>query len=145
MSMRDRDSCEGPRFPLVPFWFRTSFCDGRGVPQVGNVYPASGLGAARPMKVKDLRPESKVDVIELVVREKGSVRDFTSRSGSAGKVCDSKAVDDDGDEIGVSLWNDEIERVQANDRIRITNGWVREWRGNMQVSAGRFGKLEILK
>ncbi|HKZ98978.1 MAG TPA: hypothetical protein VJ326_05260 [Thermoplasmata archaeon] len=97
------------------------------------------------MKVKDLRPESKVDVLDLTIREKGTVRDFTSRSGSSGKVCDAKAVDEDGDEIGVSLWNDEIERVQANDRVRITNGWVREWRGNMQVSAGRFGKLEVLK
>jgi len=97
------------------------------------------------MKVKDLRPESKVDAIDLTIREKGSVREFTSRGGSSGKVCDAKAVDDEGGEVGVSLWNDEIERVQANDRIRITNGWVREWRGNMQVSAGRFGRLEVVK
>lgn len=106
--------------------------------------PAS-FGAWDRMKVKDLRPESKVDVIELTIREKGSARDFSSRSGSTGKVCDAKAVDDEGSEVSVSLWNDEIGRVQANDRIRITNGWVREWRGNMQVSAGRFGKLEVLR
>ncbi len=97
------------------------------------------------MKVKDLRPESKVDVIELTIREKGSARDFTARSGSSGKVCDAKALDDEGLEVSVSLWNDEIERVQVNDRVRITNGWAREWRGNLQVSAGRFGKLEVLK
>ncbi|HYU07374.1 MAG TPA: hypothetical protein VEM77_09380 [Thermoplasmata archaeon] len=96
------------------------------------------------MKVKDLRPESKVDTIDLVIREKGAAREFSSRTGSTGKVCDAKAVDDEGTEVSVSLWNDEIERVQANDRIRITNGWVREWRGNMQVSAGRYGKLEVL-
>lgn len=97
------------------------------------------------MKARDLRPESKVDVLELTIREKGPARDFTSRSGSSGKVCDAKAVDDDGQEVGVSLWNDEIERVQVSDRVRITNGWAREWRGNLQVSAGRFGKLEVLK
>lgn len=97
------------------------------------------------MRAKDLRPESKVDVIELTIREKGPARDFTTRSGSSGKVCDAKAVDDDGQEVSVSLWNDEIERVGADDRVRITNGWVREWRGNLQVSAGRFGKLEVLK
>src|SRR5229473_2689818 len=94
------------------------------------------------MKVKELRPESKVDVIELTIRQKGDARDFSSRSGSTGKVADAKAVDDEGTEVSVSLWNDEIERVQANDRIRITNGWVREWRGNMQVSAGRYGNPE---
>ena len=97
------------------------------------------------MKVKELRPESKVDVIELTIREKGAVRDFSSRTGSTGKVCDAKAVDDEGSEVSVSLWNEEIDRVGASDRIRITNGWVREWRGNMQVSAGRYGKLEVLK
>jgi replication factor A1 len=96
------------------------------------------------MKVSEVRPESKVDVIELTIREKGTVRDFSSRSGSSGKVCDAKAVDADGTEVSVSLWNEEIDRVKANDRIRITNGWAREWRGNIQVSAGRFGKLEVL-
>src|SRR2546427_10455694 len=88
------------------------------------------------MKAKDLRPESKVDVIELTIRQKGDARDFSSRSGSTGKVADAKAVDDEGTEVSVSLWNDEIERVQANDRIRITNGWVREWRGHKQGGAG---------
>jgi replication factor A1 len=97
------------------------------------------------MKVKDLRPESKVDVIDLTIREKGAAREFSSRSGSTGTVCDAKAVDDEGSEVSVSLWNEDIEKVKPEDRIRITNGWVREWRGNMQVSAGRFGKLEVLK
>src|SRR2546425_3071463 len=92
------------------------------------------------MKVKELRPESKVDVIELTIRQKGDARDFSSRGGSTGKVADAKAVDDEGTEVSVSLWNDEIERVQANDRIRITNGWVREWRRNTQVRGGRDGR-----
>jgi replication factor A1 len=96
------------------------------------------------MKVRELRAESKVDVIELTIREKGPVRDFSSRSGSTGKVCDARAVDDEGQEVSVSLWNDDIERVPTGAHIRISNGWARAWRGNLQVSAGRFGKLEVL-
>src|SRR2546425_6123512 len=91
------------------------------------------------MKVKELRPESKVDVIELTIRQKGEARDFSSRSGSTGKVADAKAVDDEGTEVSVSLWNEEIERVQANDRIRITNGGGREWRGEKQRSRAPVG------
>lgn len=98
-----------------------------------------------PMKVRDLRAEAKIDSLELMIREKGPARDFSSRSGSTGKVCDAKAVDDENQEVSVSLWNEEIDRVQVNNRIRITNGWAREWRGNLQVSAGRFGKLEVLR
>ena len=97
------------------------------------------------MKAKDLRPESKVDMIEVTIASKSEVREFTSRSGATGKVCDCKAQDADGDEVQVTLWNEEIDRVKVNDRVRISNGWVREWRGNLQVSAGRYGKLEILK
>src|SRR2546427_1802538 len=97
------------------------------------------------MKVKELRPESKVDVIDLTIRQKGAVRDFSSRGGSTGKGCDAKAVDEEGSEVSVRLWNEEIERVQANDRIRITNGWVREWRGKKQGRAGRDGKAQVLR
>lgn len=96
------------------------------------------------MKVKDLKADAKVDVLEVTIKEMGEVRDVNTFRG-ASKVCDAKGVDDDGDEVSISLWNDEIEKVQANDRLRIVNGWVRQWRGNMQVSAGRFGKLEIVK
>src|SRR5256885_14858822 len=99
-----------------------------------------GVRGAGRMKVKELRPESKVDVIELTIRQKGEARDFSSRSGSTGKVADAKAVDDEGTEVSVSLWNDEIERVQANDRIRITNGWVREWRGETPGRGGGGGE-----
>src|SRR2546428_13257520 len=92
------------------------------------------------MKVKELRQESKVDVIDLAIRQKGAVRDFSSRGGSTGKVCDAKAVDEEGTEVSVSLWNEEIDRVQANDRIRITNGWAREWRGELENKRRRMGK-----
>lgn len=86
-----------------------------------------------------------MDVLILTVKEKGEPRSYTSREGVTGKVCDAKGQDDFGDEISLSLWNEEIEKVEINDRIRITNGWVSEWQGEIQVSAGRFGKLEVLK
>ena len=96
------------------------------------------------MKVKDLKAEQKFDVLELTVSEKGEARDVSTFRGQS-RVCDAKGVDGDGDSVSLSLWNEEIEQVNANDRVRITNGWVRQWRGNMQVSAGRFGKLEVVK
>src|SRR3989449_4548319 len=126
---------ERPLFPLgtrPPFSMRPA---SRGRKCLCETGPS--LKADR-MKVKELRPESKVDVIDLTIRQKGAVRDFSSRGGSTGKVCDAKAVDEEGSEVSVSLWNEEIERVQANDRIRITNGWVREWRGHKQGSAGGY-------
>ncbi|MFQ5837731.1 MAG: hypothetical protein ACE5HJ_02995 [Thermoplasmata archaeon] len=97
------------------------------------------------MKVKDLRARNKVPSIELLLIEKGDPRSFTSRDGVTGRVCDALGKDDDGDTVSVTLWNEEIDQVDVNDRIRITDGWVSEWQGNLQVSAGRYGKLEVLE
>jgi len=96
------------------------------------------------MKVKELKAEQKFDVLEITVTEKGESRTVSTFRGES-RVCDAKGVDEDGDSVALSLWNEEIDQVKENDRVRITNGWVRQWRGNMQVSAGRFGKLEVLK
>ncbi len=97
------------------------------------------------MKVQDLRPRNKVETIELTIVEKGEPRSYTSREGLTGKVCDAKGRDTDGDTVTVTLWNEDIDRVDVNDRISITNGWVSEWQGNLQLSAGRYGKLEVLE
>src|SRR5256712_13770223 len=93
------------------------------------------------MKVKELRAESKVDTIEVTVVSKGDVREFTSRSGSVGKVCDCKAKDEDGEEVQITLWNEEIERVRPNDRVTISNGWVREGRGGRPAHGRRRERL----
>jgi ssDNA-binding replication factor A large subunit len=44
----------------------------------------------------------------------------------------------------VTLWNDDIEKVESGQNIRITNGWVKQWRGKMQVSPSHKGTLEVL-
>ncbi|MFQ5909867.1 MAG: hypothetical protein ACE5IJ_04000 [Thermoplasmata archaeon] len=96
------------------------------------------------MFVKDLKPNSSFDTLELSVVSVGEPRDFTSRYGSSGKVCDVKCEDGMGAEVSLTLWNEEIGKLNAGDKIRISNGWVKEWQGQMQVSTGRKGSLEIL-
>jgi replication factor A1 len=96
------------------------------------------------MFVKDLKANSSFDTIELSVVSKGEARDFTSRYGSSGRVCDVKCEDEMGAAVSLTLWNDEIDKVGVGDKIRISNGWVKEWQGDLQVSTGRRGKLEIL-
>ncbi len=97
------------------------------------------------MNINQLKPKSSVDRIELTIVEMEEARGFISKMGVKGKVCNAVAKDDVGARIGLTLWNEEIDRVNVNDRIRIMNGWVKEWNGNLEISAGRFGKLEILK
>lgn len=97
------------------------------------------------MYVNKLKPKSNVEEIELTIVEKEEARGYISRFGVKGKVCSAVAKDDIGARVGLTLWNDEIDKVEINDRIRILNGWVKEWNGNLEISAGKFGKMEILK
>ncbi|HIH42682.1 TPA: hypothetical protein HA246_03490 [Candidatus Woesearchaeota archaeon] len=94
------------------------------------------------MAVKDLQPrQGKVD-ITLDIVEKGEIRSF-NKFGKEGSVCNATGRDDSGT-IKVSLWNDEITKVNVGDKIKIINGYVNEWQGELQLSAGKFGKLEIV-
>ena len=97
------------------------------------------------MKISDLRPLAKVDEIEVEVVEKAEPRTVNTRMGNKElTVCDAKVKDETGD-IQLTLWNDEIDLVQANQKIRITNGYVKEWNGALQLSAGKYGKIEVLE
>jgi replication factor A1 len=93
-------------------------------------------------KVKDLHAKQGNVTIELDVLDVGPSREF-QKFGKPGKVASAIAKDDTGD-VKLTLWNDEIEQVKAGDRIKLTNGYVSEWQGELQVSTGRFGKIEVV-
>ncbi len=93
-------------------------------------------------KIKDLKPNQGKVNIEAEVVEVGQVREF-SKFGKPGRVANAKIKDDSGT-ITLTLWNDEIEKVKKGSKVRITNGYVGEWQGEKQISAGKFGQLEIL-
>lgn len=95
------------------------------------------------MNISDLKArQGKVD-IEAEVTEKGEVRTF-NKFGKDGRVCNATIKDASG-EIKLTLWNDEIDKVNVGDKVKISNGYVNEFQGEKQLTAGRFGQLEVLK
>jgi replication factor A1 len=42
----------------------------------------------------------------------------------------------------LTLWDDNIEKVNDNDTVRIENGYVTLFKGNMRLNIGKYGKLE---
>lgn len=97
------------------------------------------------MLVKDLNPNQKVDEIVLTVESKGEERTFLTRWGAEGRVCNAVGIDSTGDKVNITLWNDEIDQVKVNSKIKIINGYAKLWDGELQVSAGRYGRLEVLE
>ena len=95
------------------------------------------------MEVKDVRAnQGKIDLV-LEVVEKQEPRSF-EKFGKKGQVCNATCKDDSG-EIVLTLWNDDVEKVNVGDKIRVQNGWCSEFKGEKQVSAGKFGKIEVVQ
>jgi|TARA_B100002003_G_C13815767_1_gene401860 replication factor A1 len=94
------------------------------------------------MAISDLQPrQGKVDItVEVTAKE--DVREF-EKFGKTGRVCNVKIKDDTG-EMVLSLWNEQIDQVNVGDKVHIANGYVSEWQGEMQLSTGKFGSMEVL-
>ena len=93
-------------------------------------------------KVGDLTPQSKAVNVTAKVVSKTEIREIPmGRDGSPHKVSDALI----GDETGVvylTLWDDNIEKVNEGDSVRVENGYVTLFKGNIRLNIGKYGKLE---
>ncbi|EZQ01912.1 hypothetical protein CM19_11840 [Candidatus Acidianus copahuensis] len=92
------------------------------------------------MKVGDLKPRSNATLTVKVVSA-GETKNVTNRDGSAHSVADFLVGDETGS-ILMSLWDDNIGKVNAGDVIDITDGYVSVVRGSMRLTLGRNGKMQ---
>jgi len=95
------------------------------------------------MKVNEVKARQAVPEIELEIVSMGEPRSWANENGS-GKVCSCAGKDSTG-EIQVSLWNEQIDQIKEGSKIKITGGWCSEFRGQLQVSTGKMGTLEVLE
>jgi len=94
------------------------------------------------MKISDLKVgQNRVDV-EAEVKSIEEPRSF-DRFGRTVKVANA-VVEDDSGSIKLTLWNQDIDNVKQGNKVKITNGFVNEFNGEKQLTAGKFGKLEVL-
>ncbi|NMA44679.1 MAG: hypothetical protein GX950_02600 [Candidatus Diapherotrites archaeon] len=96
------------------------------------------------MLIKDLKPRMTFDSIELEIVTKGEPRAFSNASGQ-GTVCSAAAKDSEGKEISLTLWGEQYKEVNDGDKIVIKNGWTSEYQGQLQISTGKNGTLEVIK
>ena len=94
------------------------------------------------MAIKDLEARQGNVNLTLNITDKGEMREF-EKFGKKGRVCNATGKDDSGS-ITLTLWNDDIDKVNVGDTVKIENGWVGEWQGELQLSTGKFGKLEVI-
>lgn len=91
------------------------------------------------MKISEIEVRmGKIDV-EGEVIDKEEPREIRENL----KVCNATLKDESG-EIKLTLWNDEIKKVNVGDKVKVTNGYCNEFQGEKQLTAGKFGQLEVV-
>lgn len=96
------------------------------------------------VKIETLTPNSKAVNAIVKVVSKSEVRNVTGRDYSIRRVADALVGDETGC-VYLTLWDDNIDKINAEATLRITNGYVNLFRGNMRLNIGKYGSLEILK
>ena len=82
--------------------------------------------------------------IEGTVERKGEPRTVNKKAGGTIDVCDAYLVDSEGGEIKLTLWGDDIPKVNNGDKLKITNGYTNSFKGEVSLTKGKFGQMEVI-
>jgi len=99
------------------------------------------IGEPVKAKIKDLTPTHKQVSLTAKVLNVSEAKEIPSRFGPARKVAEATIGDDSGTVV-LSLWQDQIGTISANDVISIENGYVSLVRGHIRLNVGKYGKIE---
>lgn len=96
------------------------------------------------MNISELKAGASNVQLEAVVAEKDEPREVVTKYGKRLNVANAVLKDDTGS-IAISLWGNDINGINVGDKVKITNGYVGEFRGTPQLSTGKYGKIEVLE
>jgi len=92
------------------------------------------------VKVSELEIRQGNADVEGTIKEVGEIKTF-NKFGRELRVADAILEDDSGS-VKLTLWNDDATKFQAGDKVKISNGYVNEFQGEKQLTAGKFGSIE---
>ena len=84
----------------------------------------------------------RIDVTAKVT-EKSDAREVTSRFKDQTLKVATALITDETGMIKLTLWNEQINQVNVNDVVKIQNGYVTSFRGEIQLNIGKFGTLTV--
>jgi len=76
------------------------------------------------------------------VTKVSDTRTVNLKNGGTVNVADAVLSDESG-EIGLTLWGDDIKLCPVGTKVAITNGFSNEFKGQVAITKGKFGQLEI--
>jgi replication factor A1 len=81
--------------------------------------------------------------VEAKVTEKSDPREVMSRFKDETYKVSTALIADDSGTIKLTLWNEQINQVNVDNTVKVENGYVTSFRGEIQLNIGRYGKLTV--
>jgi replication factor A1 len=97
------------------------------------------------MKIKDVNSKVKWVNLKAKVIKKPIASIVYSRFDHNPLGLSNSTISDETGSIKMPLWNNQINMVSIGDTIQIDKGRVKTFRGELQVSVGKTGKLNVIK
>jgi len=95
------------------------------------------------LKIKELRNGMKRLDIEGKVTDKSETREVKSRFKNETYKVASAVIADETGNVKLTLWNEQIDQVNVGSMVKIENGYVSSFRGEIQLNIGKYGKLTV--
>ena len=91
--------------------------------------------------ISELSADIKRIIVEGEIIEKAIAREVRSRQRWQTLIVTEATLKDDSGDIVLMMWNEQIKQGQVGDRVRIENGYFKNYRGMRQLNIGKVGKL----
>lgn len=95
------------------------------------------------MEIKDLRNGMKSVSVEGIVREKSEIREVHARFGDKTYNVATAIIEDETGTIKLTLWNEQINQVNVDDKVKVEKGYVTSFRGEIQLNIGKYGEFTV--
>lgn len=94
------------------------------------------------MNISELSVGMKDITLIAKVSEKSEPREVQTRFGR--RLVADVTVKDKTGSIKLSLWEKQIDAVKEGDEIEISGAYITEWRGSLQLSVPKTGKITVI-
>ena len=97
------------------------------------------------VKIGSLTPRSRgVNIVAKVVEKPPEKTVSSQYDQSSHRLAEALIADETG-AINLVLWDDNIDKVNEGDTIAVNNGYVKVFKGRMQLNIGKYGTLEVVE
>jgi replication factor A1 len=93
------------------------------------------------MKIGELKSGMRNVSVTGKVESVGEPRTVNLKAGGTNTVADARISDETGS-IKLSLWGDDINKIQPGDTVSVENGYINTFKGEDSINIGKFGNLK---